>query len=281
MFAALKRSLFICGAFLLTATVAFADGSYQRTRDGKTRVWNNAPTSGDEASWSGQRDREGYAKGFGTLTWFTAPSGRGGSSAVYARYFGNMVRGKFIGPVNAHSKRKTAHALFVDGKRTSRWVSGPAPSWRVAQAPAKPVPAPAEPEAPGEGILQAKPVFPRSGVQQQTENMPPARKTRFDKFLRVLVEPPSTLRTPRPAPPAPDTGPRLSREEVTELADAEGRARGYHLTSYQPPALHYNAADKTWLVFYEQRPFNAIDEPGKDFQFVIDDTTRGSAIPDN
>jgi hypothetical protein len=49
-------------------------------------------------------------------------------SDVYARYFGNMVRGKFNGPVNVHSNGKTGHAIFADGKRTSRWASGPAPS---------------------------------------------------------------------------------------------------------------------------------------------------------
>jgi hypothetical protein len=52
---------------------------------------------------------------------------------VYGRYFGHMVRGKFDGPVNVHSKGKTAHAIFVDGRRTSDWAVGPAPSRRVAQ----------------------------------------------------------------------------------------------------------------------------------------------------
>jgi hypothetical protein len=133
------RWLFLGSALLLFANVAFADGTYQRTKNGKTLVWNNDPKPGDEASWSGDRDREGYAKGFGTLTWYTAQQKPGSAkSALYARYWGNMVRGKFNGPVNAHSKGKTDYAIFVDGVRRTRWAAGPAPSWRVARQPTKP-----------------------------------------------------------------------------------------------------------------------------------------------
>ncbi len=131
------RFLFVCGALLLSASGVFADSEYQRTKDGKTMVWNNDPKPGDEATWLGDRDREGYATGFGTLTWYTtAPKGESGFAkpVVYARYWGNMVRGKFDGPVNAHSKGKTDYAIFVDGKRTTRWATGTAPSWRVAYA---------------------------------------------------------------------------------------------------------------------------------------------------
>ena len=130
------RFLFICGALLLFANVACGDGTYQRTQNGKTFVWNSDPKPNDEATWSGDRDREGYARGFGTLTWHTARrKSEAGSakSGLYARYWGNMVRGKFNGPVNVHSKGKTGHAIFDDGVRTTRWSAGPAPSWRVAQ----------------------------------------------------------------------------------------------------------------------------------------------------
>ena len=51
------RSLFVCGALLLFASVAYGAGSYQRTRDGKTLVWNDSPKRGDEATWSGKRTR--------------------------------------------------------------------------------------------------------------------------------------------------------------------------------------------------------------------------------
>jgi hypothetical protein len=129
------RWLFLSSALLLFASVAFAEGDYQRTKDGKTFVWNSEPKTNDQATWSGARDGEGYASGFGTLTWyttqeqtvrhlgipFTTPN-------VYARYFGNMVHGKFNGPVNVHSKGKTDHAIFADGVRATRWTAGPAPS---------------------------------------------------------------------------------------------------------------------------------------------------------
>jgi len=122
------RLHYICGVILLFfAGTAFAEGKYQRTKDGKTMIWNNDPKAGDAATWFGDRDVEGYATKVGTLTWYNA------NGTVYARYFGNMVRGKFDGMVNSHSKGKTDHALFVHGQRTTRWAAGRSPSWRVAQ----------------------------------------------------------------------------------------------------------------------------------------------------
>jgi hypothetical protein len=64
------RSLFVCSALLLFASVAYGAGSYQRTRDGKTLVWNDSPKRGEEATWSGKRDKNGFAAGSGTLTWY-------------------------------------------------------------------------------------------------------------------------------------------------------------------------------------------------------------------
>ena len=135
MSAVTARFLFVCGALLGLASAALGDGIYQRTKDGKTMVWNSDPKPGDVAAWSGDRDRNGYANGFGSVTWYKerqqAVTGAS-NSTIYARYFGNMVQGKFDGEVNAHSKGKTAHAIFVDGRRSSHWVAGPAPSRRVA-----------------------------------------------------------------------------------------------------------------------------------------------------
>lgn len=118
-----RFAIFVCCALLLAlASVApGAGGTYQHTKDGNTIVWNDHPKPGDTAHWSGKRDREGYAIGFGALTWYTV------KGAEYARYFGNMVRGKFDGPVNVDSKGKTAHAFFVEGGRTTAWARGPAP----------------------------------------------------------------------------------------------------------------------------------------------------------
>jgi hypothetical protein len=107
---------------VIFAGLAFGEGAYQRTKDDKITVWNDDPKPGDAADWFGDRDKEGYATGVGTLTWYT------GDGALYARYHGNMIRGKFNGAVNAHAKGKTGHAIFIDGKRTGRWAAGRAPS---------------------------------------------------------------------------------------------------------------------------------------------------------
>jgi hypothetical protein len=147
---------------LLLASVALgAAGAYQSTKDGKTTVWNSKPRPGEAADWSGKRDRDGYATGFGTLTWFNA------KGTVYARYYGNVVRGKLNGPVNVHSKGKTGHAYFVDGERSTPWATGPAPLRMVAPeeteptkiqevATAKPETPEAEPQAPAEKASKTK-----------------------------------------------------------------------------------------------------------------------------
>ena len=54
------RSLFVCGALILFASVVYGAGSYQRTRDGQTFVWRDSPARGDEATWSGKRDKDGF-----------------------------------------------------------------------------------------------------------------------------------------------------------------------------------------------------------------------------
>jgi hypothetical protein len=166
MSAVITRFLFVGVTLLLSTSVVFGDGSYQRTKNGKTIVWNNNAKPGDEAIWWGDRDREGYATGFGTLSWYSTRQQQNGhtKSVLYARYYGRTVRGKFDGPVNVHSNGKTDHAIFVDGQRTTRWIAGRTPSWRVAQQPTEPArpkrtverasakrSGAAEPEAPAEG----------------------------------------------------------------------------------------------------------------------------------
>ena len=106
-------------AVLITGT-AFA-GRYQRTKDGKTRVWNEHPKSGDSVTWSGARDAKGYASGYGTLTWFTPQRAMlTGSNIARERHYvvssqvsGIMVHGKFEeAPANAEPKKKRADGHF-------------------------------------------------------------------------------------------------------------------------------------------------------------------------
>jgi hypothetical protein len=130
------RCFYFCSAVLLMANAAYGGGAYQRTKDGRTLVWNNYPTPVDEATWSGKQDANGYATGYGTLTWFrfspanvtgsNIPSAKRGN-VVVGRYSGKMVRGKFDGSVvNVDADGKTFHGTYVNGRKTANWVAGPA-----------------------------------------------------------------------------------------------------------------------------------------------------------
>ena len=173
------RSILVFSALLLFVSAAFGEGEYQKTKDGKTTVWNSAPKPGDAATWFGDRDAEGYASGVGTLTWYTAKGN------VFGRYFGNMIHGKLDGPVNVHSRGRTGHAMFVAGERNTPWATGPAPSRMInEQLPeptkprvaAKPEPIPARSPSPkvvakSESTTQSTPS--PSSPAVAVENSPP------------------------------------------------------------------------------------------------------------
>ncbi|HEY6070142.1 MAG TPA: hypothetical protein VIU85_02130 [Chthoniobacterales bacterium] len=190
------------------AEIARGAGNYQPTRNGKTLVWNATPKAGDEATWSGARDREGYARGFGTLIWYT--SGGADKPQLYARYWGNMDRGKFNGLVNVHSKKKTHHALFADGARLTRWAPGPSRS-RMTQKQIALVTK--HNEAAGVRVGEPEPAAPAAGPEDETAALPSQRsgtnesvqdlwserwpKIDIDDSLRVLALPPRSLRLKR------------------------------------------------------------------------------------
>ena len=118
---------------LILAKGALADGAYQRTDDRKkTLVWNNNPKPDDTATWSGDRDAEGYATGPGTLQWFRTDRSFTTGSNVFSpkktlisSYSGTMVHGKFSGGVMTVDHGTTYHATFVDGHNNGRWTAGP------------------------------------------------------------------------------------------------------------------------------------------------------------
>jgi hypothetical protein len=133
----IRRCLLVLSALLLFANSANC-GVYERTKDGRTLVWNNFPRPGDSATWSGARDANGYATGYGTLTWYKSertvvtgsniPSPTKGS-VVRGRYSGRMVNGKFQGSVvNVDANGQVFHGTFVNGAKTSDWIAGPPPS---------------------------------------------------------------------------------------------------------------------------------------------------------
>ena len=103
---------------LLFANGARAGGIYQRTKDGRTRVWNNNPRAGDAATWSGDRDKDRYATGYGTLTWYTTErkivTGSHLPSPKYrlvGHYSGNMVR-RWLPSRTPGDSVKRAHSCF-------------------------------------------------------------------------------------------------------------------------------------------------------------------------
>jgi hypothetical protein len=204
------RFVLVCsGLFLSLTVVARGEAEYQRTRNGKTLVWNDHRKAGDEATWSGARDRDGFARGFGTLVWYTKNAGDS-KPQLYARYWGNMVRGKFNGPVNVHSKKKTHHALFADGTRVTGWSPGAARSRMTSKQVALLAkynesagvqlgqPEPQSPAAgpPDDSALTADQ---RSALTESVQDLWSERwpKIDIDNSLRVLALPPRSLRANR------------------------------------------------------------------------------------
>jgi hypothetical protein len=199
--------LFVCATLLVLVDIARSEGAYQRTRNGRALVWNNHSKPGDIATWSGGRDREGYARGFGTLIWYTKETDSA-KPALYARYWGRMIGGKFNGPVNVHSKKKTHYAIFDNGTRVTHWSTGTAPSgasgkWRALIAKRR---INSEPEAPAEGPASTEDELRRGGPSRAggpsstwNESIQDLTRERWpmidiDDSLRLLAWPPRSLR---------------------------------------------------------------------------------------
>lgn len=285
---------------LAFAGSSIAEGTYQRTKDDKTIVWNDAPKPGDSAAWDGGRDEDGYASGFGTLTWYTA------KSSVYGRYFGNMVRGKLDGPVNVHSKGKTAHAIFISGKRSSRWTNGRAPSApaiakRLEAARQRVAKTEKENEPKTEAVTEAKAKAKADTAQHSTEEVKtderPAEATPRQEVAETRAgenlerstpgPPPSgydAAGAPSPKAEAPAEGPSVEKKEIESAPvagsnDAEAKA---NVENVQHPAP--GAPPKALVGFREaaeEKP--APDQPvstgqGED-QSEIDDSVRAMMQP--
>jgi len=203
------RCLFVCTTLLLFANGAYGDGVYQHTRDRRTLIWNNYPRRDDEPTWSGERDSNGFATGYGTLTWYRVqravvtgsniPSSKGRTvgAVVINRYSGKMVRGRFDGPVvNVDASGKMFHGTFVKGTKANDWVAGPLP--RIDQQLNERV---------SKGAVNAPP--PAEG--------PP----RFAMAASIRPFTPATpapaLSTPAPSTPAPSTPPAVEPEVKSRM----------------------------------------------------------------
>jgi hypothetical protein len=203
------RCVFICTTLLLSLDAVSAGGVYQRTRDGRTFIWNNYPSTHDEATWSGSRDSKGFATGYGTLTWYRvqraivtgsniAPSrGSAVGGAVTNRSSGKMVRGKFDGPVvNVDARGKTFHGTFVNGVRTSDWVAG---------APQRPD------QQSGDRVSRSPSTAAMQSTTASPEPAPPA------------AGPSSLTKAASPQPPVQSTPPAPSPAPVVEESAVKNR----------------------------------------------------------
>ena len=246
------RSLFVCSALLLFASVAYGAGSYQRTRDGKALIWNDSPKRGEEATWSGERDKKGYAVGSGTLTWYkVGPTSGPGSfipwrrAVVVKRYSGKMVRGKFKGavtyvdakgrkrsvnltPRNRQSPRKKAAGAPTPAATvtpTAEQTPTPpgqqtaAPTSELTPGPAAPSLEPAPEQSPWPGAQETP-----TAVPQQTATL--AREQTATRTSEQQARQPDAQSTIVPTPTPPDVSLRAlaaTAIDFTEAAASSGR----------------------------------------------------------
>ena len=187
-------------------------------------IWNGTLKSGETSAWSGERDKENYGSGFGDLTWYNA------KGDVYAVYYGNMVRGKFEGPVNVHSHGRTAHAYFVDGGRVTGWARGPAPSKMAVP----------------EDLVRRKAEAESPPVERKQETKPEPEK-------HVAA-----------AAPAPAKKAKIEPEKVQAIASKpETKPERSEVASSEKPAPEITpaVAEKQRDVVTTSSPSRAFDEP--------------------
>ncbi len=194
-------------ALLITGT-AFA-GRYERTKDGRTRVWNENPKPGDLVTWSGARDAKGYATGYGTVTWFRPQNEvETGSHIARERHYivarresGMMVQGKFEeAPAATEPKKK--ERTDISEQRTSSDVEAAA---------TKP---------------QTRPV-----QEKTTSSTPTPSPTQANDSLDSLMHVPSSLKLNPPT----DTSPLPSNPSPTATPDTSLQLSP--ATSPSPPPL--------------------------------------------
>ena len=140
--------ILVCASLIFLFANAASAARYQRTKDGKTLVWNNLRGVAQEVTWSGLSDLNGYATGEGTLTWYRL-------GGFVNSYTGKMVRGKFEGPVIRLQGSTQVKANFTNGEKTTNWVepestatptATPAPSIAASPIATTPTPTPVVPQ---------------------------------------------------------------------------------------------------------------------------------------
>ena len=189
-------------ALLITGT-AFA-GRYQRTKDGRTRVWNENPKPGDLVTWSGARDAKGYATGYGTVTWFTPQKEvETGSHIARQRHY-NVARSE--SGIMVHGKFEESSATAEPKKKERRDISdqqSSAPSTHTEATATKPQPSPAQEKA--------------------TSPEPTPSPTPTNDSLDSLMRVPSSLKLKQPADASPlpsSASPTATPDVSVELSPA-------------------------------------------------------------
>ncbi len=219
------RSLFVCGALILFTNVVYGAGSYQRTRDGQTFVWRDSPARGDEATWSGKRDKDGFATGSGVLTWYKVePTIVTGSNILDTRryailinhYSGTMVRGKFKGAVtNIEADGKRLHASSVNRadrrSRRQKATRAATPAVRARATPtAEQTPTPfSEPIIVDTPELTSAVATPRPAPEQSSSPSAEESQTAGPTETDTLV----AKQMATPPEPAPEQSPSPSAQE--------------------------------------------------------------------
>jgi len=237
------RCFLVCVCLLLLFANGASGARYQRTKDGKTLVWNNLRGVAQEVTWSGLRDVDGYATGEGTLMWYRL-------GEVVNIYTGKMVHGKFEGPVIREQGNTRLQTNFVNGEKAGDWsepgsIETRAPSSTPTPMPRQQTPKPAATPPTEESQLLRTPIPSRSPARIPTPRpTPTATPLPTPAFVRSPMAAPTTipLLTPRLTPPvlksfasssAPQPSAKASRlEEV-----AEGSSRDSLVLASPAPSL--------------------------------------------
>jgi hypothetical protein len=200
-------------------------GQYQLAKDNRTLVWNERHSRGDLVSWSGKRDADGYATGYGTLTWYV-PEGtlETGSNLprkhyrISRRVSGTMVHGKFEeAPPNA-----TAQATVEPAKPKKKgWLSiffKPRPKPTPALVEATPKPRPKSSSTHIQATAQEPSPAPINAAASPTPAATPSPRAANDS-LDSLMHAPSSLKLGPPAasPSSSTPSPAASPDESMQL----------------------------------------------------------------
>jgi hypothetical protein len=214
------RRLFVYSALLVFLTTGpVLAGEYQPTKDGKTLVWNENHKPGDLVSWSGKRDADGYATGYGTLTWYVPEDTLEiGSNLprkhyrVSSRVSGTMVKGKF----EEKPSRTTAQAALEPEKPKKRgWFSIFKPRPKPSSAPVEATPQlrPKPPSPRIEATPRETSLAPTNAEASPTPTptpTPSAASNSLDMHAPSSLKLGSPAASPSPAIPSPAAAPGVS-----------------------------------------------------------------------